>query len=192
MKNPIVGVIALAAGVGTLLLGPASPAMAESTININPGNVPATAARFAQDCTPNLGGGPLPDQDVSLFNLPGDPRTTGVFTSLTAAFDTPDGPRTVTIPTDGGGIVNDMGTSRAWLRSPAGWTLTGATAQISGTAEFFVLNATCAASDPTPTRANLPVTGASGILVPMTVAGIGSVALGIVLVARYRRRDAED
>ncbi|RGC70850.1 hypothetical protein C5N14_01775 [Micromonospora sp. MW-13] len=151
---------------GALLLAAGSPAVAASTININPGNVPTTAAEFTQDCDPNLGGGPFPNEDVWVFNLPGDSQTSGIFESITATFSTPSGTVTRTIPTDpNSAIVNGMGTSKAWIRLPAGWTLTGATAVISGSADFFVLSQTCAASNPQVnpklglTKTGTPATG---------------------------------
>ncbi|TNH23971.1 LPXTG cell wall anchor domain-containing protein [Micromonospora orduensis] len=135
--------------VGAVLLTNGAPAAAASTISINPGNVPTTAANFTQNCDPNLGGGPFANEDVWVFNLPGNPQTSGTFQSVTATFSTPGGPVTRTIPTDpNSAIVNNLGTSKAWIRLPAGWTLTGATAVISGTADFFVLTHTCAASNP--------------------------------------------
>lgn len=137
--------LALLAGAFVLMAG--SPALADETISINPGIVPATAGDFTQDCDPNLGGGPYPGEDVWVFNLPGNPQTTGRFLSVTATFDTQSGPFTRTIPTDpNSAIVNNMGTSKAWIRLPAGWTLTSATAVISGRANFFVVSHTCAAS----------------------------------------------
>ncbi|WP_229400479.1 hypothetical protein, partial [Micromonospora okii] len=152
--------------VGALLLAAGSPAAADSTININPGNVPTTAAQFRQECSPNLGGGPYADEDVWVFNLPGNQTTSGNFLSVTATFSTPTGTVTRTIPTDpNSAIVNNLGTSKAWIRLPAGWTLTGATAVISGEADFFVLTHTCAASNPqvnpklTLTKTGSPATG---------------------------------
>ncbi|MEV0157607.1 LPXTG cell wall anchor domain-containing protein [Micromonospora sp. NPDC050686] len=142
----LLGVAALL--IGTLLGG--APALAAETISINPGNVPTTAAEATQNCDPNLGGGPFANEDVWVFNLPGNPETSGTFVSVTATFSTPGGTVTRTIPTaPNSAIVNNMGTSKAWIRLPAGWTLTGATAVISGTADFFVLSHTCAASNPT-------------------------------------------
>lgn len=150
---------------GALLLG-GSPALAAETISISPGNVPTTAAQVTQNCDPNLGGGPFANEDVWVFNLPGDPQTSGTFLSVTATFSTPGGAVTRTIPTDpNSAIVNDMGTSKAWIRVPAGWTLTGATAVISGTGDFFVLTHTCAASSPelnprlTLTKTGTPTSG---------------------------------
>ncbi|MFF5178641.1 hypothetical protein ACFY2Q_11540 [Micromonospora sp. NPDC000316] len=196
---------------------PTQPVPQASTVDINPGNVPTTAAAFTQDCDPNLGGGPFPDQDVWVFNLPGNPQTSGDFVSVTGTWSIPDdGTVTRTIPTDGGAIVTDMGTSKAWIRLPAGWTLTDATAVITGTADFFVLTHTCAASGQpttpppttpppttqpptsapptaTPTKSELPITGTSAGtgLIPMAILGVGTLALGVTLIAVRRRRDAQ-
>ncbi|MCZ7378173.1 hypothetical protein [Micromonospora sp. WMMC250] len=225
MQALLVRLVATGATAGALLIGTAGGALAQptqpapqvSTIDINPGNVPTTAAAFTQDCDPNLGGGPYPDQDVWVFNLPGNPETSGEFVTVTGTWSIPnDGTVTRTIPTDGGAIVNDMGTSKAWIRLPAGWTLTDATAVITGTADFFVLTATCAASGQpttppptspppttqpptsapptaTPTKSHLPITGTSagGTLIPMAILGAVAVALGATLIAVRRRRDAE-
>ncbi|MET8356624.1 hypothetical protein [Micromonospora sp. NPDC005171] len=229
MRAALVKLVATGVAAGAFLAGAASAAQAQpiqppapSTIDINPGNVPTTAAAFTQNCDPNLGGGPFPDQDVWVFNLPGNPETSGQFVTVTGTWSIPnDGTVTRTIPTDGGAIVNNMGTSKAWIRLPAGWTLTDATAVITGTAEFFVLTHTCAASGQpttpppttpppttpppttqpptsapptaTPTKSHLPITGtsASDGLIPMAILGIGAVALGATLIAVRRRRDAE-
>ncbi|MET7671999.1 hypothetical protein [Micromonospora luteifusca] len=169
MRALLVKLVATGATAGAFLVGAGGAALAQPTdptqppaqvsnIDINPGNVPTTAAAFTQNCEPNLGGGPFPDQDVWVFNLPGNPETSGQFVTVTGTWSIPnDGTVTRTIPTDGGAIVNDMGTSKAWIRLPAGWTLTDATAVITGTAEFFVLTHTCAASGqpttPPPTTA---------------------------------------
>ncbi|WP_285792198.1 hypothetical protein [Micromonospora sp. NBRC 101691] len=156
MRTMLSRLLASGAITAGLLLATGAPAAAQTTIDINPGNVPTTAAEVTQVCDPNLGGGPYVGQDVWVFNLPGDQQTAGVFESVTATFDTPNGPLTVTIPDDGGAIVNTMGTSKAWIRLPAGYTLLDATAVISGSADFFVLTHTCAALQPTPTPTPTP------------------------------------
>ncbi|BCL15541.1 LPXTG cell wall anchor domain-containing protein [Micromonospora sagamiensis] len=151
MRTQLSRALAVGAIAAGLLLSTGAPAAAQTTIDINPGNVPSNASDFPQDCNPSLGGGPYSGEDVWVFNLPGNPETSGVFESVTATFDTPEGPLTVTIPDDGGAIVNNMGTSKAWIRVPAGSTLVEATAVISGMADFFVVSHTCAAAQPTPT-----------------------------------------
>ncbi|MFI6227793.1 hypothetical protein ACIBCR_10825 [Micromonospora echinospora] len=151
MRTMLSRLLASGAITAGLLLATGAPAAAQTTIDIDPGSTNKTATEVRQECSPGLGGGPYVGQDVWVFNLPGDPQLTGVFESVTATFDTPNGPLTVTIPDDGGAIVNNMGTSKAWIILPAGYTLLDATAVISGSADFFVLTHTCAALQPTPT-----------------------------------------
>ncbi|WP_320066567.1 LPXTG cell wall anchor domain-containing protein [Micromonospora sp. RTGN7] len=154
---------------GGLLLAAGSPAVAAPPINIIPGNVPTTAAQFTQHCDPKLGGGPFPAEDAWVFNLPGNPHTSGVFQSITATFSTPSGTVTRKIPTaPNSGIVNDMGTSKAWIRLPAGWTLTGANSMVaSGNARSFELANTCGAKRPADLKLGLTKTGtpATGVQV---------------------------
>jgi hypothetical protein len=142
--------------IGLLTL--ATPAWADTTIYINPGNVPATAADYTNECQANQGGGPYADKDVWVFNLPGN---TGAFVSVTATWQSPGGPVTKTIPTDGGAIVT-IGTSKAWIDLPAGWTLLASplpSAVITGTADKFVLTHTCPAdpgATPSPDPSDPP------------------------------------
>jgi hypothetical protein len=136
--------LAVLAAAGLLALGPSSAAWA-ATVFINPGNVPTTAEEH-EDHACDFGGGPFPDMDVWVFVLP---KNKGDFESVTLAFGANG---TKTIPTDGGEIVTDNGTSKAWITTPAGWTLTGGSAEISGTADSFNLTHTCpASSTPKPT-----------------------------------------
>ncbi|MFI7546227.1 hypothetical protein [Actinoplanes sp. NPDC049599] len=125
-----------------------------TTIDINPGNVPATAADYEHECGDNLGGGPYPGKDVWVFNLPGNAGKTGAFTEITATFDTDGaGDRAVVIEAgaaDGDDIVF-VGHSKAYAITTAGWTLVGATATITGQADKFVLTHTCAAPSTPPT-----------------------------------------
>lgn len=144
--------LAVLAGAGLLAIGPSTAAWA-ATIGINPGNVPTTAAGFKGEkkCDPNQGGGPFPDKDVWVFVLPGNK---GAFVSVTATFGANG---SLTIPTDGGAILTDNGTSKAWITTPAGWTLTGATAEITGEGSFFNLTHTCPANgSPSPSPSKSP------------------------------------
>ncbi|MCM0675010.1 hypothetical protein NCC78_09955 [Micromonospora phytophila] len=189
-----------------------SPDQSTTTISINPGNVPTTAAEFTQNCDPNLGGGPYPDRDVWVFNLPDQTRD---FVSVTATFSIPgDGTATVTIPEAEDSAIVRIGTSKAWVIVPEGWTLVTATAVVTGEPEpglQFVLTQTCAASpsptasptvsptasptgSPTasPTKSQLPITGTSGpgSLLPLTVLGATAIALGGFFLIAHRRRGA--
>jgi hypothetical protein len=193
----------LLATVATVGLASTTPAWAVSTIPINPGNVPTTAAAFSsKECDPNLGGGPFPGQDVWLFVLP-EPNVQGNFVSLHLNFIMPGGvPTTRDIPLDpNSGIVNNMGTSKAFIRTPAGWTLTDAatTAVITGTPgnnAHFNLTSTCPTGFVPPTG---PPTGApnaggggtaqsrSSIPFWMSLAAAGILApVAFVLIRRRR------
>ncbi|MCW3820409.1 hypothetical protein ONA91_38865 [Micromonospora sp. DR5-3] len=146
----------LAAAIG---LGSAAPAWADTTININPADTGTTAAAFrTHQCDPNLGGGPFQAEDVWVFALPAAAQQ-GTFTSLTIDFATEGGPARETItttPAADRAIVGD----KAWIRTPAGlsssgqlvnpFTLTNATAMITGTDGTFNLAQTCPATGGTP------------------------------------------
>jgi LPXTG-motif cell wall-anchored protein len=188
-------------------------AWANSTININSGNVPTTAAGFSgHECDPNSGGGPFANQDVWVFVLPGNHSTSGDFVSITADFGA-NGTVTITSAANPGNFDNGgPQTSKAWIVTPAGWTLAGATAVITGTADFFNLTHTCpAGSSTTPTPTVTPTTtttapgggggsssttsthggggsssssaGSSGGTLPVTgVALTGVIVAGVVLI----------
>jgi hypothetical protein len=147
--------VCLGGAIAAAALGISGPAWAVSTININPGNVPTTAAGFnTHECDANFGGGPFPGQDVWVFVLPGNHDTSGDFVSLTADFNG-NGSITITAAANPGNFSNGgPATSKAFIIAPAGFTLTGASAVITGTADFFNLTHTCPASgspSPTPT-----------------------------------------
>ncbi|HEX6498208.1 MAG TPA: LPXTG cell wall anchor domain-containing protein [Micromonosporaceae bacterium] len=200
------------AGAAVTALFVSSPAWANSDISINDGNVPTTAANFDNhEC--NFGGGPYADSDVWVFVLPSNGGDAGVFLSVTATFDTGSGTTQLSATPPNGGIVNDNGTSKAWIKAPAGWTLTDATASISGTARDpkngFNLTHTCpatggntspsataSASSPggnggspsgssTGTVPGTPGTStSSGGSLPVTGTAVGAfVAVGLLLVA---------
>ncbi|BCJ70482.1 hypothetical protein CS0771_00260 [Catellatospora sp. IY07-71] len=142
------GAAAFVLGAALVAAGAGHPAKAwaNAPISITADTLGVTAADFAtRDCSPRFGGGPLAGQDVWVFDLPGDHMVTGDFTSVQATFTVPDGGEvTASIPDEGGSIVLDE-TSRAWIALPAGWTLTGAKAEVSGSAESFTLAQTCPA-----------------------------------------------
>jgi hypothetical protein len=120
------------------------------TIGLNPENVPTTAAMYANQCDADQGGGPFRKHDVWVFVLPGNYATSGDFVSLTGYFGA-NGSITTTTTTDPDNFQNGGSqTSVAWIVTPAGYTLTNATAVVTGTAGFFNLAHTCPAR-PLPT-----------------------------------------
>jgi hypothetical protein len=150
--------VCLGGAIAAAVLGFSGPAWAVSTININPGNVPTTAAGFNNhECDANFGGGPFPGQDVWVFVLPGNHATSGDFLSLTADFNG-NGSITITTAMNPGNFSNGgPATSKAFIIAPAGFTLTGASAIITGTADSFNLTHTCPASgSPTPSPTVTP------------------------------------
>ncbi|MDG4824875.1 LPXTG cell wall anchor domain-containing protein [Asanoa sp. WMMD1127] len=179
------GAVAVAAAAIGLT---ATPAWADTTINIDPADTGQTAAAFpVHRCDPGLGGGPFPGQDVWVFALP---RDAGEFRSVTVEFATEGGPVTETITTAPAGdraIVGD----HAWIRTSAGQNAAGelvnpfsiisASAVVTGHDGAFDLAQTCPA-----TGGSLPVTGAS----VTQLAGIGGALTfaGLALVALRRRR----
>lgn len=139
--------VAVAAGIA--VLSAAGPASANSTISINPGNIVKPGGTPATGSQCDIGNGPYTDKDVWVFVLPGPEA--GLFVSVTASFDTNgDGAADldVTFPTGSypSGFVQDNPQApKAWIATPAGWTLKGATAVITGEADKFNLTHTCAA-----------------------------------------------
>ncbi|WP_431892176.1 hypothetical protein [Micromonospora haikouensis] len=118
-----------------------------TTIRLDPADAPVRAAGRGPACAAGLGGGPYPDEDVWVFGL----AAGGVgarFVAVTPEFVAPNRERVaLTVPTEGGALtVDDAGASAAWLRLPAGWTLTGGSAAIAGDAGSFALTAVCPAS----------------------------------------------
>ncbi|MHA4948547.1 LPXTG cell wall anchor domain-containing protein [Micromonospora sp. SD19] len=153
----------------TAVLAIASPAWASSIVPLNPAHAGATAGTFQQECQdPKFGTRPT-NQDGWHFVLP--TRRAGDFQSLTLTFkDTSGVSVTVTVPNatdpytdflsaNGGG---DKQVKHAYLFTPAGWTLTGGSAQVSGEGDKFNLSHTCAGAgttaSPTPTTPTTPIT----------------------------------
>ncbi|MGE5829166.1 MAG: hypothetical protein ACM30G_12520 [Micromonosporaceae bacterium] len=160
--------IALVGAATVVALAIGSPAWANSTIDINPGNVAdggTTAADFDNhECNANQGGGPYATQDVWVFNLPNQGATSlGEFISITAHFEGQADQEINTTDDPGNFNTGDPGTSKAWILTPAGWKLTGAEAVISDPSDvateqtFFVLTHTCPA-DPQATTPPPPTT----------------------------------
>ena len=205
MRQRWISRLAVGAAAGFLTLTTATAAWAETTpVPINSGNVPTTAADFethdcddildfftaVEDKAPSIKAGiidhpyPVDGWHFVLGQDSGDD-----FVSLSLNFTTPDGPVTVTIPgesEDPGwfGVLGSAGgkdDKHAYLLTEAGWTLTGGTAQVTGTVTsdkpHFQLSHTCAGtpetSTPTPgtgtpTPENTPTPGVSGSSAPGT------------------------
>ncbi|WP_433537728.1 LPXTG cell wall anchor domain-containing protein [Micromonospora sp. CA-249363] len=165
---------AVCTAAATAVLALAAPAWASSVALLNGAHVGATAGTFHQECQdPRFGDRPT-DQDGWHFVLP--TKRAGDFQTLTLTFkDTAGSSVTVTVPNpadaytdflvaNGGG---DKQVKHAYLFTPAGWTLTGGSAQVSGEGERFNLSHTCAGTGatssptPTPTTTTAPPTTAS-------------------------------
>ncbi|MGY0232064.1 hypothetical protein [Longispora urticae] len=134
-----------------VVVGLAAPAHADTTIPIHASQVPTTAAGFATHSCDNIPGGASGTLDGWVFVLPGND---GAFTSVTALFTRPDA--TTTAITVGADHILSNGASKAWIQTGPGWTLTAATATITGSAPqgYFNLTHACpttGGSTPTPT-----------------------------------------
>ncbi|SDE40716.1 hypothetical protein [Glycomyces harbinensis] len=214
------GALGLAAAAGLCgALAFASPAQAETVIiQINPGNVPTTAADFEDNSCDNLPGDLAGDLDGWVFVLPAAAGAEGNFISVTATFADEGGSEQTRTTGDHGGIVEGSGDNKAYIITPAGWTLLDADAQVTDPDEGAQFNLTHACpgtpgenpSSPgeepttpgeessapgeestTPGGSTLPTTGT-----PLTVALVSAAALaaaGAVLFAvQRRRREAQD
>jgi hypothetical protein len=157
LKTGLTGAaVVLGLAVGT-------PAWADSSVTINSGNVPATATGFGtRTCDPNQGGGPVAGADVWVFVLPGQHGVSGDFVSVSATFGA-HGTVTITTAANPGNFRNGgPQTAKAWIVTPTGWTLTGASAVVTGTARFFNLTHTCPGSaSPSPSTSTSPSHSAS-------------------------------
>jgi LPXTG-motif cell wall-anchored protein len=135
---------ATAALIGVLTL--ASPAQAQTTtIPINDGNVPTTAAGFEDQSCENLPNDLGADEDGWVFVLPASAGADGNFVSVTATFEDLEGNEQVLNTDDHGGIVSGSGDNKAYIISPAGWTLIDAEAEVNNPDDgaFFNLTHAC-------------------------------------------------
>jgi hypothetical protein len=166
------------ATAGVLSLSLAAVALAAATIPIHSTQVPTTAAKFPEhECRRT----PYPVLPVGgdgwHFVLPASSGNS--FVSVTLTFSTPGGPVTVPItshspaqPSFGSGwrgYIGGNGNKHAYLRTQAGWSLTGGSAQVlpNGSTGFFNLSHTCPGTPP-PTTA--PPTTAPPTTAPPTTA----------------------
>jgi LPXTG-motif cell wall-anchored protein len=131
--------------VGSMMIG--SPALAaEVTIQINDGNVPTKAGGAGTISCDNVPAGDIgDDQDGWVFVLPDSAGAEGNFISVTATFEDENGDEQVYTTGANGGIVSGSGDNKAYIITPAGWTLTAAEAQVTDPDEgaFFNLTHAC-------------------------------------------------
>jgi hypothetical protein len=144
----IVQVVATVFIAALVLITPIAATAAPSQIEINPGNVPTTAAGFeTQSCEnlPDTGD----DEDGWVFVLPASAGAEGNFISLTATFEDSEGGVHNLDATN----VSGSGDNKAFIVTPAGWTLTGAVATVEdpGEGAFFNLTHACAGVPEEPT-----------------------------------------
>ncbi|RGC70243.1 hypothetical protein C5N14_07420 [Micromonospora sp. MW-13] len=157
---------ALSTTAAAASLALATPAWASSTIGLNPAHEGQTASHFTQVCDDERFAGLPAGDDGWHFVLPG--KESGSFESLTLTFDDGTAAVTVRIP-DGSDAYPDFFYStggraprqiHAYLFTPAGWTLVGGSATVSGTGTKFNVSHTCAgeASTESPSPSPSPST----------------------------------
>lgn len=134
----------------------ATPSPAAGTVCLDTSDRNQTAAGFLVHGCDHIPGGQSATLDGWVFALPGSGGRKGAsFTSLTLTFDTDPGPgvteQVLTIPgAPNSGLINTPpnATSKAFIQTPAGWTLVDGQAQVTAGArqDFFDLGHTCPAA----------------------------------------------
>jgi LPXTG-motif cell wall-anchored protein len=182
-------------------IGGAQAAFADGGISVQ-GSLPTTADPGAIATACDLTGGPYLDQDVWVFSAANGNH----LDALTATFIDADGGVVDRKLTDTDQTLDLAGHSVAWLRTPAGWTLTAATASTAADAGGpLLIMGTCPAAPAkdsnlaAPNRAaeaparpadaqvkTLPVTGHD--VGGMLALGLGLVFAGGLLLTVRRRR----
>lgn len=159
-----------AALIGSMAIG--SPALAaEVTIPINEGNVPTTAGGAGTISCDNIPADEISnDQDGWVFVLPDSAGVEGNFISVTATFEDENGEEQVYTTGANGGIVSGSGDNKAYIITPAGWTLIDAEAQVTDPEPdaFFNLTHACPGKpgeEPT-TPGEEPTTPGNGTTAP--------------------------
>ncbi|GAA4914678.1 LPXTG-motif cell wall-anchored protein [Stackebrandtia albiflava] len=207
--------------VAAVVLAAPVAAQADETvgIDINPGNVPTTAVGHDDISCDGLPDDSDSTQDGWVFVLPSDRGDKGAFVSVTATYTDLDGVTHVYTTDAEGGIVTSPGasaTSKAYILTPAGWTLTAATAEVTGVGAGakFNLTHTCPADsgDQSPSPSDgaspsgdaspsddestepaegvLPVTGSPMTPLIVTGAALALVGGALLLALRHRRATA--
>ncbi|WP_153025490.1 LPXTG cell wall anchor domain-containing protein [Glycomyces albidus] len=135
------GVTAAAGLLGSIAL--ASPAQAAvATIPINDGNVPTTAAEFGDQSCDQVPDDIAATEDGWVFVLPAAAGAEGNFISVTATFEDAEGDEHVLTTDEDGGIVSGSGDNKAYIITPAGWTLVDAEAEVNDPDEGAQFNLT--------------------------------------------------
>ncbi|WP_205325829.1 hypothetical protein [Glycomyces sp. YM15] len=146
LKQPFAtsGAIGAAAAAGLLgsLAFAGTAQAAEVVISINPGNVPTTAAGFEDVSCENLPDDLTADVDGWVFVLPAAAGAEGNFISVTATYEDGNGDVQVLSTDTDGAIVSGSGDNKAYIITPAGWTLTGAEALVNDPDEGAKFNLT--------------------------------------------------
>ncbi|MFC3492256.1 hypothetical protein [Glycomyces rhizosphaerae] len=131
-RRKAIGAAAAAGLAGAVALAFAVPALAgdDATIDINPGNVPTTAADFETQSCDQIPGDTADWFDGWVFVLPNSVPAVGNFKYIEAVFQDEDG-NVLRYDTDGdGGIVSGSGDNKAYIITPAGLTLIDAKATV--------------------------------------------------------------
>ncbi len=145
----------------TACLAFTTPALASSTIPLNPDHKGSTAAKFQQQCSDDRFAGKAGDQDGWHFVLPD--KEAGDFKTLNLTFT--NGPTTVQVKIpDSSDAYPDFfykagdRVMHAYLFTPAGWTLADGSALISGEGKKlkFNLSHTCAGKPASPSPSPSP------------------------------------
>jgi LPXTG-motif cell wall-anchored protein len=189
----------LPVGAGLAALLTATPAAAATTLPLHSAHRGSTAAGFSsKSCDQIPGSHQGAGSDGFVFVLPGNDAG---FVSLTLKFQPAAGGEVTVHITDASdpypdGIINDKGTSKAWVVVPAGWKLLDGTATVDNDAtkaDDFNLTHTCPGGgstpspspsvSPSPSASVSPSTGGSGSPSPSdsgSVEGSSAVPSGTV------------
>jgi LPXTG-motif cell wall-anchored protein len=156
----------VSAAVGIAALATAAPAWANtaSTPDLHQTNVTLAGSDFDQgfgECSevPDQ----APDQDVWVFVWPGTSNDDELV-KLELNFDSDgDGVADTTLTEADATATTDSGTLKAWVTTPAGWTLISGTSEITGEVSleingtfYFNLTHGCAGTPATPTPSGSP------------------------------------
>jgi hypothetical protein len=171
--------LAIALAWAAIILGQARPAWADTTINVDPSELPTTVAQAAPQPAEQLSGcdtAPVNrlDQDVWVF------KTQAPVHILTfeATFALVDGlAETVSVsadaPTGSAGIADGS----VWVAAPAGSSLTSASAEIDADTGTLEIAAACAAPTGPTGAAFAGLPGSSAVRTPATGAAPQSAAV---------------